>query len=144
MPLVIDNYMPAAQYCIPFNDTLTHVPFEYNIDYVRVYQIKQVDSCLTTSGNIPSFTTNDYNSILYRDLNIGGGGSAILNSGSFHLAGQDYVLLQSGFEASGTADVIISTTPCQSGQLMEYIDSKSNYEPPDSSVMSDMLKAKHH
>jgi hypothetical protein len=144
MPLVIDNYMPAAQYCIPFIDTLTYVPFEYKIDYVRVYQIKQVDNCISTSGIFPSFATNDYNSILYGDLTIGGGGSAILNSGSFHLAGQDFVLLQSGFEASGTADVIISTTPCQSGQLMEYIDSKSNYEPLDSSIMSDLLKAKHH
>lgn len=37
MPLIIDCYMPAAQYCIPFDTTNTIVPFYYDIDYVRVY-----------------------------------------------------------------------------------------------------------
>jgi hypothetical protein len=143
MALVVDLYMPAAQYCIPFDSVKTVRPFHYDIDYVRVYQINQDDSCNSTSGNFPSFTTNGYNSILYRDLTIGGGGSATLNSGSFHLAGQDYVLLQSGFEVSGTADVIISTTPCQADKTMIYDNSKTHYEPPDNNIMRDMLKAKY-
>jgi hypothetical protein len=93
MPLIIDLYMPAVQYCIPFDSIHTYRPFHYDIDYVRVYQINQVCDCESTSGYFASFSTNQYSSILYRDLTVGGGGNAILNSGSFHLAGQDYVLL---------------------------------------------------
>ena len=142
MPLIIDLYMPAAQYCIPFNSTYTVRPFKYDIDYIRVYQINQVCNCASTSGFFPNFVTNDYTSILYRDLTIGGGGSAILNNGSFHLAGQDFVLLQSGFEASGTADVIISTTPCQPDQARIIESMQSNYEMPDRSILNDMKEAK--
>jgi hypothetical protein len=145
MPLVIDCYMPAAQYCIPFRPGYTDPNFYYDIEYVKVYQINQVNNCSSTSGNFPSFTTNNYTSKLYRDLTVGGGGSAILNSGSFHLAGQDYVLLQSGFESSGTATVIISTTPCQWDQKVVYDNARSSdYEPIEESTMKDMLKAKQH
>jgi hypothetical protein len=144
MPLIIDLYMPAAQYCIPFNDTNTRVPFFYDLDYIRVYQINQVCNCASTSGFFPNFATNDYTSRLYRDLTIGGGGSAILSNGSFHLAGQDFVLLQSGFEASGTADVIISTTPCQPDQARIADSTQSNYEMPDRSTLNDMKEAKSH
>jgi len=144
MPMIIDLYMPAAQYCIPFDSIRTVRPFHYDIDYVRVFQINQVSNCDTTSGIFSSFTPNDFVSKLYRDLTIGGGGSAILNSGSFHLAGQDFVLLQSGLEASGTADVIISTTPCQPDQIIVTDSSGSDYSMPDLRVLRDLQKAKIH
>jgi len=144
MPLIIDLYMPAAQYCIPFDSIKTYRPFNYDIDYIRVYQINQDSNCASTSGYFPSFATNNYTSRLYRDLTIGGGGSAILNNGSFHLAGQDFVLLQSGFEASGIADVIISTTPCQTDQTRVTNSTRSAYEMPDRSTMRDILEAKTH
>jgi len=142
MPLIIDLYMPAAQYCIPFNESFTVRPFYYDIDYVRVYQINQPCNCKDTSGYFPSFITNDYTSILYRDLTVGGGGSAVLNSGSYHLAGQDYVLLQSGFEASGTADVIISTTPCQPDQKRLTENQQQYNSWPDGSFWDDLKKVK--
>ena len=111
---------------------------------MRVYQINQVCNCNITSGNFPSFITNDYSSILYRDLTVGGGGSAILNIGSFHLAGQDFVLLQSGFEASGSADVIVSTTPCQPDQTRIADSTSSTYQMLDKNTMRDLLKSKIH
>ena len=43
-------------------------------------------------------------------------GSAVFNAGVHHLAAQDYVLLQEGFEVSGTGTVMISTKSCQPNQ----------------------------
>ena len=142
MPLIVDCYMPAVQYCIPFDDTATRVPFFYDIDYIRVYQINQSDDCESTPGYFAEFDTNDYESILYRDLTVGGGGGAVLDSGSFHLAGQDFVLLQSGFEVSGTADVIISTTPCQNDQYHGRESGLQYWQWPDPCMINDMLEAK--
>jgi hypothetical protein len=142
MPLVIDLYMPAFQYCIPYDSLNTRHPFNYDIDYIRVYQLNQVCDCDSNSGFFPSFDTNDYTSKLYRDLTIGGGGSAVLNNGSFHIAGQDFVMLQRGFEASGDADVIISTTPCQPDQSRVSDSQGRFYEMPDESVFKDIRHVK--
>jgi hypothetical protein len=142
MPLAIDLYMPAVQYCIPFDTLLTYKPFFYEIDYVRVYQINQACGCDTTSGYFPSFPSNQYNSMLYRDLTIGGGGSAILNNGSYHLAGEDYVILQNGFEVSGTANVIISTPLCQPDQTMIVNTTSNSHELPKASILREILNNK--
>jgi hypothetical protein len=115
MWIIVDIGIPPSNYCI-HDSANTTWPFDYDIDYVKVYQINQDANCTTTSGNFSSFTTNNYTSKLFRDLTVGGSGTAIVNSGSYHFAGQDYVLLQDGFEVSGTATAIISTTKCQPRQ----------------------------
>ena len=117
MPLIIDCYVPAFQYC-RFVDTVnTQLPFNYDIDYIKVYQIKQ--NCIPAIFLITNAPT--YQSTLYQDLTIGGvGGNAIFSSGSTHLAGQNFVLLDEGFEASGPATVIVSTPKCQNGQSIIY------------------------
>lgn len=145
MPLIIDNYMPAAQYCIPFNNSFTQAPFTYDIDYVKVYQVKQVVNCTTTPGNFLNTSSSTYQSILYRDLTIGGvGGSAIFSNGSHHLAGQDFVLLQEGFEASGASTtVIVSTKRCQPDQTITYNINNPNGE-LDSRIRNDMRTSKIH
>ncbi len=119
--LVGTEMMPPDNYCIKYQSGFLSPDnsINYDIGYVKVYQINQVAGCTTQADSLPNgSTTNNYTSQLYKDVNIGGSGTAILNSGSYHIAGQDYVLLQSGFEASGTATVIISTMPCQQNQTV--------------------------
>ena len=117
MPLVIDCYYPAFQYCRFDNNPLTQQPFNYDIDYIRVYQMQQ--NCIPASFLITNSLI--YQNFLYQDLTIGGaGGNALFNTGSSHLAGQNFVLLDEGFEASGPATVIISTPKCQSDQKVIY------------------------
>jgi len=141
MNMIIDIYMPAFQYCIPFVNGQTVQPFNYDIDYVKVYQINQAANCPSASGSFPNFTTNSYISKLYRDVTVGGGGSAILNSGSYHIAGQNFVELDAGFEVSGTATVIISTTTCQTDQSKIYNKTIYPYL-PNQQVFSDLKTGK--
>jgi len=142
MPLIIDCYMPALQYCTPFNDTYTVAPFNYDIDYIRVYQINQVSNCAYSSPvTFLNTSSATYESKLYKGLTIGGtGGSAVFSSGNHHLAAQDYVLLQEGFEVNGTANVTISTMKCQTGQTKDDND----YNTFDPNIINDIIKCKRH
>lgn len=142
MPFIIDGYTPTPNYCVPFVEGTTQMPFNYDIDYVKVWQINQ--NCIPQSFlNTGSGT---YISTLWQSLTIGGsGGSAIFNSGKHHLAAQDYVLLQEGFEASGAnTTVTISTKACQSGQTTYK---KAFANPPiniDASKMNDIKNSHQH
>ena len=99
------------------------------MDYIKVWQVKQ--NCTSASFlNIAS--AGAYNNTLYQNLTIGGTGSTGCNftSGNSHLAGNDYVLLQEGFEASGSnTTVLINTMQCQTGQTITY-NSLTNPSPP--------------
>ena len=121
MPIIIDNYTPAPRdtFIINFDPTHTSMPFSYDIDYVKVWQVKQNCNVSKTYLNTSSST---YADTLWQNLTIGGsGGSAVFNSGNHHLAGNDYVILQEGFEVSGSTTIIlINTMKCQSGQTKNY------------------------
>jgi len=67
----------------------------------------------------------------------------VFNSGIHHLAGQDYVLLQEGFEASGSnTTLIISTMNCQAGQdiIHNFISNPPSGSSPQ--TVSEMKKIK--
>ncbi|HBX52135.1 MAG: hypothetical protein A2275_18690 [Bacteroidetes bacterium RIFOXYA12_FULL_35_11] len=116
MYMIIDGDMNHGNYCVPYTSN-DHPHYNYDIDYVRVYQVNQAHNCLSAVGNFLNTSSATYSDSLYRSLTIGGsGGSAVFNSGIHHLAAQDYVLLQEGFEVSGTGTVIISTLSCQPKQ----------------------------
>lgn len=133
MPLIIDNYTPAIRdsFCIFFDSLNTRMPFNYDIDYVRVWQVRQ--NCISASFlNIAS--AGAYTSTLYNDLTIGGSGSTgcYFSSGNSHLAANDFVLLKEGFEISGSGTtVLVNTMKCQTGQTMNYNSSTSPSLPPD-------------
>jgi hypothetical protein len=72
------------------------LPFKFDIDYVKVYQQKQVCSSKTFSNNGSS--TNQ--SKVYQDVSIS---NSALTSGTHHICGQNFVLLDNGFEVSGSS-----------------------------------------
>lgn len=125
MPMIIDNYTPAPRdtFFIPYDSVNTQMPFNYDINYIRVYQVKQ--HCISKTFLNTSSAT--YADTLWQDLTIGGsGGSAVFNSGYHHLAATDFILLQEGFEVSGTGSVLINTMSCQSEQSMSIGTTPSN------------------
>jgi hypothetical protein len=71
-------------------------------------------------------------------------GSIAFTSSISHLAAQDYVFLDEGFEASGAyTTVIISTMPCQNDQIFNY-SSSPMLDPNYSRHKNDLIKARTH
>lgn len=113
MSIFIDVYCPAFQYCLFYDNVNTQMPFNYDIDYIKVWQKKQ-DCTSKTFTNTNSAT---YQSKVYYNVTVGGsGGSAVLNSGNHHIAGEQFALLNEGFEASGSATVMVSSQNCLTDQ----------------------------
>ena len=136
MPFIIDSYTPAFQACIPFVEGVTQMPFNYDIDYVKVWQIRQ--DCIPQSFLNTSSAT--YVSTLWQSLVIGGtGGTANFSSGKHHLAAQNSVTLQEGFEASGANTTLtVSTKNCQAGQT-SFKKAFTNPPVMNESLMHDLL-----
>jgi len=140
MNLIADIYMPAFQFCISYDTVNTSVPFNYDIDYINAYQLKY--NCV--SKTFLNTSSSTYADTLWQDLTIGGsGGSAVFNSNTHHLAGQDFVLLQEGFEVSGASTTLtISTKPCPTGQTMSYTPI-STTPPSNSSTIINVLNQRY-
>ena len=140
MPIIIDNYMPAFQYCIWFDSLLTKQPFYYDIDYVRVYQVKQeyVNKSLLNSSS------NSFESKVYKSLTLGGFGvNAVFTNDKHHFCAEEYVLLQEGVEISGSnTEVSISCRPYQHDQWIEQRNAKSPSEEYNPNIINDLIKAK--
>jgi len=136
--MFIDMYCPAFQYCLFYDSTKTQMPFEYDVDYVKVWQKKQ--DC--TSKTFLNINSSSYQSKIYADVTVGGnGGSAILNTGNHHIAGEQFALLNEGFEASGSATVMISSQPCLADQQFGL---RSGSNTPTQQNLKDVLKLKSH
>jgi len=137
MPVTIDNYMPAFQFWAHFDTLNTKQPIYYDIDYVKIYQIKQeyIDTIVLNTN--PSI----FESKVYKSLTIGGSaGNSQLNSGKHHLCADEYVLLDEGSEISGTAEVTISCRPYQHDQWHGIHSKKSNAYGQD--VIDKLIKTK--
>lgn len=102
MHLIIDCYSPAFQFCIPYDSVKTDMPFYYDIDYIKVYQQKQDCNPLSLLNT----NSGSYQSKIYQNVTIGGtSGNATFSTGVTHICGQDYVLLNEGFEVGSAAEV---------------------------------------
>lgn len=113
MPITIDNYMPAFQFWNYFDTINTKQPIYYDIDYIKVYQVKQeyVDKIYLNTNS------NNFESKVYKSLIVGGnGGNALFNTGKQHLCAEKYVLLNENTQISGTAKITISCRPYQHDQ----------------------------
>ncbi|MFH2143940.1 MAG: glycoside hydrolase family 16 protein [Bacteroidota bacterium] len=89
----------------------TLFPYDYIIDYVRVYQLKEYcDSNFTVCNQ--NFT--NYDRAIYKTISIGGSGcsSVVQNGINLTLRATDSVELKSGFEVSLGATLTIDISPC--------------------------------
>ena len=106
MMIIVDNTMPALNYLIPYVENVTIQPVYYDIDYVRVYQIK-IDTIDYVSTSNSTFESKLYKSLI-TDNTI----NTHVNSSKQHLCATDYVILNPGFEYSANCGLIISCKKC--------------------------------
>jgi hypothetical protein len=118
MPVIIQNqinnyfrsfYSGECGY-MALDTASSTLPFTMEIDYVKTWQPKLACDTNKVYCNV---TQANFNSKIYKSLTIGGSGcSATFNNGKASAEGNDYVLLQDGFEVGSNMEMLIQTESC--------------------------------
>jgi len=94
-------------------DRVTSFPYNYDVDYVRVYQLKlHCDSDCTVS----SFNPDTFGYGLYRNLTISSGTSVIASGKNVEIMATDGITINGDFTVQSGAELLIETKPCQEEQ----------------------------
>jgi hypothetical protein len=107
----------------------TLLPYNYDIDYIRVYQLKlHCDSDYSTSV----FNPDTFGYGLYRTITIGSGPSVISSGKDVDLMATDGITINGDFTVALGASLLLETKPCPQ-QEHNYNQNKSlmNMPPPD-------------
>ena len=133
MPIIIDINHPLkwlTGYCI-IDTTYTIFPYEYEIDYVKVWQLQQ--DC-NTDINLCNFNINTYNFAVYKTINIGGTSCLpTVHSGeNLVLRATDGITLSAGFTVELGAEFSAIPTKCQQQEHTKYINIPNEYPAPKS------------
>jgi len=135
MPLIIGIGGPDA------GDTLSNpnavYPYQYKIDYVKVWQID-------TACNTAKTYCNNYNpsvSKLYQSVTADGGTcvDAITNTNYASIYGTNYVVLGQGFSIDANSTVLMNTQDCPTKPLVY-----AGLAPPQPTPPSFINKQSHH
>jgi len=130
MPIFIDINSPNAVACEHFDSANTHFPYIYEIDYVRVYQLKL--EC-DTDKFYCNVTVGTFESKLYNSLTIGDTSCAATLAGGANITGLgvEYVLLQEGFSFDDTSNGYFNVLECEEGQFAgRYAAPPGTVHPP--------------
>lgn len=132
MRMIIDINSPAANFCTNFDTSFTQFPYTYEIDYVRVYQIKQECDTDKVYCNVSAGT---FESGLYKSLTIGGTGCNASFSSSANITGlgNDFVLLDEGFSFDNSSQGYFDVLRCDPKQHLGLRINQNPPEPPPSS-----------
>lgn len=95
-------------------DVNTVFPAYYDIDYLKIYQLK---TACSTVESICTFNPSTYNYALKKSISIAGGGACISNintSSNVALRATDYILLDEGttITANGSGYFLADVIPC--------------------------------
>lgn len=115
MPIITGISHPTSNFATDVDTVNTVFPYNYEIDYIRVWQYKQYcDSTLS----ICSFTPSTFNQAIYKQINAGSPGAGVgctptVNGGqSISYTAQNFVLLEEGFNVQSGTQFIGDTKPC--------------------------------
>jgi hypothetical protein len=128
MAIILDINHPAHNFCDTAVAPETVFPYKYEIDYVRVWQLKQYcDSVI----NLCSFDPATYDFAIYKNITLGGPScTPTINQGEhITLRATDGILLDNGFTVELGAEFFAETTPCQEQAVITYKE-KNPPEPP--------------
>lgn len=119
MPMWVDINSPATNFCMAFdtiNSNGTSFPYIYEIDYVKVWQLKQ--AC-DTAKLYCNFVPTNYNSKLYKSVTIGGTNcnSTISNQSNTSIYATDYILLNEGVSIDNQSNVLFNIEDCRDNQF---------------------------
>jgi hypothetical protein len=111
MQMIIDINAPVHHLGEIFDPTYS-VDYQYQIDYVKVWQLSE--DCSTDKSYCSAFNPATYVSRLYKSITIGGSGctDAVTNTANLGLYATDYVLLDEGFSIDGNSTVTIDLQGC--------------------------------
>jgi hypothetical protein len=113
MPVIIENQINSYfRSCVyrGIDSINSPLPITMEIDYVKTWQPKLACDTDKVYCNITQAT---FNSKIYKSLTIGGSGcSATFNNSRATAEGNNYVLLQEGFEAGNNMEMIFRTEAC--------------------------------
>ncbi|HKR03860.1 MAG TPA: family 16 glycosylhydrolase [Bacteroidia bacterium] len=120
MPIFIDTSNPASNFCTNFDTVNTQFPYTYEIDYVRVYQLKQQCDTDKVYCNV---TESTFESRLYNSLTIGGDSCVATFTSGANVTGlgNEYVLLDEGFYFDNTSQGYFDVKDCFTGQFSERV-----------------------
>lgn len=122
MPIIIDVNLPLFTRCEFIDTTYTQLPHYYEIDYVRVYQLK--------SDCNSNYLICDYNDIDYKHYNtiyVGNTNCAVTvpQNKKLYLIYNDRIKLSPNFILEDGAEIYFERIPC-----FESIKIKNNFEIP--------------
>ena len=115
MPIFVVLGAPAGNFCENIdtvNSNGTYFPYKWQIDYVKVWQLKT--EC-DTARSYCNFNPTNYNSKLYKSVTLGGSNcnASIINQPNFNCIATDYILLNEGFSIDNQSNAFFNVTPCQ-------------------------------
>jgi len=122
MPIIIDVNLPLFTRCEFIDTTYTQLPHYYEIDYIRVYQLK--------SDCNSNYQICDYNDIQYKHYNtiyVGNANCAVTvpQNKKLYLIYNDRIKLSPYFILEDGAELFFEHIPC-----FESISIKNNFEIP--------------
>lgn len=111
MPMIVDMDANATNFQDGIDTVNTVFPFQIQVDYVRVYQLKI--ECDTTRS-VCIYAPATYDSI-YQSLTFGGGACTptITPSSNTTFRATDFIELDEGFTADSTVEMLLDVIPCQ-------------------------------
>ena len=132
MRLIVDLWSPAENKCTNFDTVHTAFPYIYEIDSIRVYQLKLFCDTDTIYCNT---TASTFKSGLYNSLTIGDTSCAATFSGGANITGlgNDYVLLQEGFSFDDTSEGYFNVLRCDENQSPGRLPQPNTPSPPSDS-----------
>lgn len=112
MAMIIDVNAPAVNFCRWYNPLFSAFPYNYDIDYVRVYQLKQ--GCSKTSKTFCSDFDPEAYGKMFKSVLVDGSSciDAITNTHYTDILGVNYVTLDQGFSVDGNSTVLIDSQGC--------------------------------
>lgn len=128
MPIFLDINAPTTNYCTNFDTVYTQLPYVYEIDYIRVYQLKQ--DCQTDKYYC-NLTGTTFESGLYKSLTIGGVSCNIPFTGNTNVSGlgNDFVLLDEGYYFDNTSQGYFDVLQCDPKQTISLRTSVTEAPP---------------
>jgi hypothetical protein len=118
MPMIIGSSAPAATLCSNFDSINGLFPYIYEIDYVRVYQLKQECDSIKNYCDISS---NDLQNKLYEKINFGGIGCTtdLSSTNSKIQLASTSIFLEDGVVFDGSGSLSLEITPCLFNQTRQ-------------------------
>lgn len=135
MSIFVDINTPASNFYTLFDtsnsSTSTQFPYSYEIDYVKVWQLKE--NCIDKV--ICNLDPALYQSQLNKSLEIEGEGcSSLINNQNMSFYAQDGMILKEGLEIGANNTILFDTQRCRSTNATLLARPSLYIEPVDSHI----------